>query len=116
MKYISEYGFTEPFEGQRTDLFRILDDTDRTSMYFILRFYVEVDSVDYRLLHELPRRSLAGHTRGRNSARRRILLGCVYLSPVLIRRTEELTARDSHSDGRQRRMGIWPEYEVRQLH
>jgi len=31
--YISEYGFTEPFEGQRTDLFRILDDTDRTNYF-----------------------------------------------------------------------------------
>lgn len=36
-KYISEYGFSEPFEGQRTDLFRILDDTDRTSTLFNLR-------------------------------------------------------------------------------
>ncbi len=104
-------------KGKDTDLFRILDDTDRTSMYFILRFYVEADSVDYRLLHELPRRSLAGHyTRTEFRSAAHSLGGVSIFLRFYIRRTEELTARDSHSDGRQRRMGIWPEYEVRQLH
>lgn len=32
-QYISEFGFVEPFEALRTELFRITEDVTRTSKY-----------------------------------------------------------------------------------
>ena len=56
-KYISEYGFTQPEEGLRTDLFRVLDESDRTSTRS-LTLISEIPVLTFicilhRLLHDL---------------------------------------------------------------
>ena len=75
LQYISEFGFTEPFENERKTLAQIKEDVGRTSKYAADPCFPILTWTLFRLLHDLPRRDSAGDSRGWAAHRGYLCLG-----------------------------------------